>query len=127
MKETRLLVALPSRLCPPLHLIFSIHTHTTTASKQRFLLVAWDYTDPDALARRMAVRSDHLAGADVDKKTGMIISGGAILDSHVNGKMIGSSMIFQGDSEQEIRDRIARDPYVTGKVWEKWELFPYRE
>ncbi|RUS22099.1 hypothetical protein BC937DRAFT_90430 [Endogone sp. FLAS-F59071] len=102
-------------------------TASTMTSKQQFLLVAWDYTDADAPTRRMAVRPDHLAGAAADKKTGMIISGGAILDSHVNGKMIGSSMIFQGDSEQEIRDRIARDPYVTGKVWEKWELFPYRE
>ncbi|RUS34080.1 hypothetical protein BC938DRAFT_482434 [Jimgerdemannia flammicorona] len=113
-------VFLISRLLnfPPIYL-------TIPASKQQFLVIAYDYTDAEALARRLAVRPAHLALATEDKKAGLVLSAGAILDSHEGGKMIGSSIIFESDSEQEVHDHVARDPYVTGKVWERWEVLPY--
>ncbi|RUP51708.1 hypothetical protein BC936DRAFT_146398 [Jimgerdemannia flammicorona] len=100
-------------------------TASAIASKQQFLVIAYDYTDAEALARRLAVRPAHLALATEDKKAGLVLSAGAILDSHEGGKMIGSSIIFESDSEQEVHDHVARDPYVTGKVWERWEVLPY--
>lgn len=36
-------------------------------------------------------------------------------------------MICQAESEQELREKIAQDPYVVGKVWESWDIYPYRK
>lgn len=44
-----------------------------------------------------------------------------------NRKMVGSAMICLAESEEELREKIAQDPYVTGKVWEKWDIYPYRK
>ncbi|CAO3615007.1 unnamed protein product [Cunninghamella blakesleeana] len=94
--------------------------------KKQFIVLIHDYTDDQALERRMAVRQNHLDMAVEAHKTGDMLCGGAIFDSHENRKMIGSMMICQADSEEELRDRIANDPYVLGKVWERWTIYPYR-
>ena len=41
-------------------------------AKLTFMLYAPDYTDPDALSRRMAVRPKHLANADTLKGEGVL-------------------------------------------------------
>lgn len=40
--------------------------------------------------------------------------------------MIGSSMLLEADSEQQVWDRLNRDIYATAKVWnmEKAQLIP---
>lgn len=40
--------------------------------------------------------------------------------------MKGSMIIFEAESEEQVRESLAKDPYVADKVWEKWEIYPYR-
>lgn len=83
--------------------------------RKQFVVIIHDYTDDQALERRMAARQKHLDMAVEAHKTGYILCGGAIFDSHENRKMIGSVMICQADNEEELREKIANDPYVLGK------------
>ncbi|KAI9496307.1 hypothetical protein BDB00DRAFT_809907 [Zychaea mexicana] len=98
---------------------------TTTTAKKQFLVVIRDFKDDKALERRMASRDQHIAMAK-ESYPDYIACGGAIFDSHESRKMIGSAMICQAESEEELRERIAKDPYVVGKVWESWDIYPYR-
>ncbi|KAJ2958410.1 hypothetical protein NQZ79_g5971 [Umbelopsis isabellina] len=92
----------------------------------RFIFLAYDHTDPGALERRLAVRQEHLKEAVPDKRNGFILEGGAILDNHTSKNMIGSSMLIEAESEQAVWDRLRRDIYCTGNVWnmEKATLIP---
>ena len=56
----------------------------------QFVVTAFDYTDADALDRRLAHREQHLAGVRKLITEGRFLSGGAILDDA--GKMIGSTL-----------------------------------
>ncbi|KAI8150242.1 hypothetical protein BJV82DRAFT_14258 [Fennellomyces sp. T-0311] len=95
-----------------------------SSTKKQFLVVIHDFTDPEALERRMAARDKHIAMAKANHPE-YIVCGGAIFDSHETRKMIGSAMICQAESEEELRQKISQDPYVLGKVWEKWDIYPY--
>jgi uncharacterized protein YciI len=88
----------------------------------QFVLTALDYTDEDALARRLANREAHLAGAKKLVAEGKIISGGAIMDD--TGRMIGSTIHLDFPDRASLEAHLANDPYVTGKVWEKIEIRP---
>ena len=90
----------------------------------QFLVLADDYKDADALNRRLSVREEHLKRVRVDKTTGKFIIGGAKLST--DNKMIGSMLVVEFDTENEVRDWINKDPYVTGKVWEHIEVLPFR-
>jgi len=90
----------------------------------QFLLVAYDGTDPDALDRRMKVRPDHLERIAVMKKSGEFLLGGAILDE--NEKMIGSMIVYEFPDRQALDKRLEEEPYLTGGVWQKVEIRPYR-
>ena len=89
-----------------------------------FLVIAYDGTDPDALARRMAAREAHLAGARDLAAAGHMIEGGAILDE--SGTMIGSAAIVDFPSRADLDAWLERDPYVTQGVWQKIEIRPFR-
>ncbi|MGE0754132.1 MAG: YciI family protein [Alphaproteobacteria bacterium] len=81
----------------------------------QFLIIAYDYTDPDALNRRMAVREQHLALADANKHKGHAVYGIAILDSR--DKMIGSVMVMDYPNREALEEWLKDEPYVTGRVW----------
>ena len=85
-----------------------------------FLIVAHDFTDADALNRRLAVRQAHLDNARKAREQGQFIAGGAILD--ITGKMTGSTLYLRFPSRKELEDFLSNDPYVTGKVWDKMEI-----
>jgi hypothetical protein len=89
-----------------------------------FAVIAKDGTDPDAPARRMSVRAQHLQGIEPLVQNGTVLLGGALLNSA--GTMIGSLMLLQADSETEARAILERDVYVTGGVWQHFELHPFR-
>ncbi len=91
---------------------------------QQYILFGWDGTDENALERRMAVRPAHFKNAKRLKESGNFIFGGAILDD--KGKMIGSNMIMQFETRDELQQWLDTEPYITGKVWEKFELHPYK-
>jgi len=90
----------------------------------QFLLVAYDGTDSGALERRMKVREDHFKRITLLKKTGEFLFGGAILDE--NGKMIGSMIVYDFPDRQSLDDKLKDEPYLTGGVWEKTEIRPFR-
>ena len=91
---------------------------------QQFVLIAYDGTDADALSRRMTARPAHLENVRRLKAQGRFTEGGAILDE--GGRMIGSIMIVAFSSQDELNGWLANDPYVTGKVWERIQVQPYR-
>lgn len=82
----------------------------------QFVVTALDYTDADALNRRMAHREEHLAGVRQLIADGRFLSGGAILDD--DGKMIGSTLHLDFPTRADLDAQLRNDPYVSGKVWE---------
>ncbi|KAF9110400.1 hypothetical protein BGX27_006384 [Mortierella sp. AM989] len=78
-------------------------TSAASLTKKQFIVLARDYTDADALSRRLTVRPKHLVGANELKKSGTLELGGALLTDHSeSGTMIGSVMIFNAESMEEV-------------------------
>lgn len=90
-----------------------------------YVVHAYDYTDEQALERRMSVRERHLEGAKILKAGGHFVMGGALLSPE--GKMMGSMMVVDFDTESQMNEWLQNDPYVTGKVWEKIDVKPFRK
>ena len=91
---------------------------------EQYLVTAFDYTDENALERRMAARPAHLEGAKRLKANNQLVLAGAMLNEE--GKMTGSSMIVQFEKREELDAWLAEDPYVKEKVWEKVDVKPFR-
>jgi len=90
----------------------------------QFLLIAYDGTDPEALQRRLDVREEHLQKINRLKMAGEFLFGGAILDN--SGKMIGSMIVYEFPDRQVLDERLIDEPYITGRVWTKIEIQPFR-
>jgi uncharacterized protein len=90
----------------------------------QFLLLAYDGTDDGALQRRMKVREEHFSRITLRKKAGEFLLGGAILDD--SGKMIGSMIVYDFPDMQSMEESLKDEPYLTGGVWEKIEIKPFR-
>jgi len=90
----------------------------------QFLLVAYDGNDPDALERRMRIRQEHLGKIAILKKAGEMLFGGAILDD--DGRMIGSMVVYEFPDREALEKRLKEEPYITGGVWQKIEIHPFR-
>jgi hypothetical protein len=90
----------------------------------QFLLLAYDGNDPEALQRRLNVREEHLKKISRLKMAGEYLFGGAILDD--NDKMIGSMIVYEFPDRQSLDERLKDEPYITGDVWEKIEIQPFR-
>ncbi len=91
----------------------------------QYLVHAYDHTDPDALSRRMAVRADHLAGAARLKAGGQFIIGGALLSP--DGQMIGSMMLLDFETKEQLQAWQAHEPYIQHGVWKKIDIKPFRQ
>ena len=72
----------------------------------------------------MAVREDHLENVRRMKADGTFHLGGALLDPE--GRMIGSMMLVEFDDEAAVQDWLREEVYVTGRVWEKVDVKPFR-
>jgi uncharacterized protein YciI len=90
----------------------------------QYLVTAYDYTDTEALQRRMNVRPHHLDAAKDLKANGNYVLGGAILNE--DGKMIGSVMILQFETEEALEAWKQNEPYITQKIWESVDVKPFR-
>ena len=90
----------------------------------QYLITAFDGTNENALDHRMSVRPYHLESIKKMKENGNFIIGGAILND--NGKMIGSTIILQFEDPQELQNWIDSEPYIQQKVWEKFDVKPFR-
>ena len=90
----------------------------------QFLILAYDGTDPGALARRRAVRAEHFAGIKPMVERGELRAAGAILDDA--GNMVGSAVFADFPSRGELDAWLAREPYVRDGVWKTVEVKPFR-
>ncbi len=88
----------------------------------QFIVTGYDGKDDQALSRRMAVREAHLALGDKMRDAGKFLYAVAILDDNI--KLIGSVLICEFDSPEELDQWLKIEPYVTGKVWQKIEVQP---
>lgn len=90
----------------------------------RYAVIARDGTDPQAKARRLAVRPSHLERVAPFVERGRVLIGGAILDAA--GDMVGSVLLTDFASREEVEAWVAEDPYVTGGVWKEIEVLDFR-
>jgi uncharacterized protein len=90
----------------------------------QYLIIAHDGTDNEALDRRLKVRPSHFENARELKKQNSFITGGAILDD--TGKMVGSMMVMQFLTEDDLVYWMRHEPYITGNVWQSIEVKPFR-
>ncbi|QJD98023.1 hypothetical protein HH214_20155 [Mucilaginibacter robiniae] len=91
----------------------------------QYVITAYDYTDTEALQRRIDVRPHHLDKVKELKENGNFIAGGAILNA--DGKMIGSVMMVQFESDEALEAWKNNDPYVLQKVWETIDVKPFKQ
>lgn len=102
----------------------------------RYIVIAEDYSDAGANARRFEVRERHLEQAQNGKRVGRIELGGALLRkdfSEIDEElgpgphMAGSVLVVLAESIQDVKDRVMKDEYVQGRVWdvEKIKIFPF--
>ncbi len=82
-----------------------------------FLVIGRD--GADAAERRQAQRQAHLEGAKKLKEEGKLLYAVAMIE---NGKMVGSVMVFNFETEAAFNEWKDNEPYVTGKVWESVEV-----
>lgn len=90
----------------------------------QYLVTGYDYTDEGAFERRMNIRPHHLDGAKSLKENGNYVLGGAILNDE--GKMIGSVMVLQFESEEGLEAWKQSEPYITQKIWETVDVKPFK-
>jgi uncharacterized protein YciI len=90
----------------------------------QYLVTAYDYTDTGAFDRRMGVRPHHLDGVKELKQNGNYVIGGAMLDDE--GRMVGSTMIVQFETDEELQAWLKREPYITQKIWESYDIKPFK-
>jgi uncharacterized protein YciI len=86
----------------------------------QFLVVAYDGTDEGALERRLKVREAHLKSAQEMYDTGKWLYATAILND--DGKMIGSMIVCEFTSRDELEQWLKEEPYVVGNVWQQIEV-----
>ena len=89
-----------------------------------FIAIARDGTDDLAPSRRAAVREKHLEGIAPLVEAGTVQLGGAMLSD--SGEMIGSVMLIQAPTLEEVRAMLKRDIYMTHGVWQSLEITPFR-
>jgi uncharacterized protein YciI len=90
----------------------------------QFLLLAYDGNDSEAQERRLKFRQGHLEKIERLKKTGEFLFGGAILND--SGQMIGSMIVYDFPDRLSLDERLKDEPYITGGVWERIEIKPFR-
>ncbi|KAI8615753.1 hypothetical protein BC830DRAFT_1121085 [Chytriomyces sp. MP71] len=98
---------------------------TTPAARAQFLLVAKDFVDAEAPARRLAVRQRHLDRASAAKLDGHVLVGGATLAADEK-TMNGSMLVLEFASFDHAKEWVEADVYVTGRVWQSYSLQPFR-
>lgn len=89
-----------------------------------YLVIARDGSAEGTLERRREVRDQHLAEIGPLVTDGTISLGGAILDA--SGNPMGSAILIEADSEDDVRAILERDVYRTEGVWETFEIYPFR-
>jgi len=104
---------------------------TTSGPILEWMVIAPDFDG--ALEKRLSVRPKHLEGLSSDPDT-FWLWGGAMLEEPIKEgdtnppKMKGSAMLVGARSKEEVVERLKKDVYVTGQVWdwEKVQIIPFK-
>jgi hypothetical protein len=88
------------------------------------IIIGRDGSDAGALERRMQVREAHMRGVDELVQQKRLLYAAAMLDDA--GAMIGSIMIVDFASREELDRYLEKEPYVTGNVWQSIDVTPCR-
>lgn len=86
----------------------------------QFLVVATDSTDDDAPARRLRARDEHRALIAKLKDAGVFKTGGPTLDADEH--IIGSAVIVDFPSREELEAYLRIEPYVVQGVWQEIKI-----
>ena len=86
----------------------------------QYLVIGRDGKDEKAQERRQAVRQAHIDLGEKLRLSGTMWYGAALWDDQKN--MIGSMLVMDFPSEEELNAWLDNEPYVTAKVWEKVEI-----
>ena len=84
----------------------------------QFIINAYD--GENMLEKRMEVRPRHLEGMDRLGKH-VVCAGGRLNDE---GKPVGSVMVMDFDSREQLDEYLKAEPYITEHVWEKVDVEP---
>ncbi|CAI6338284.1 unnamed protein product [Periconia digitata] len=106
-------------------------SNSAAAPLQEWLVIAPDHKG--ALEKRLSARPQHLEGLKADHEKFWLF-GGAMLEEPIKEgdtnppKMSGSVMLIGAKTKEEVVERLKRDKYVTGEVWdwEKVQIFPFK-
>ncbi|KAF8893939.1 hypothetical protein BD779DRAFT_1669454 [Infundibulicybe gibba] len=101
---------------------------TVTATPQRFIVYAPDKTEEGTFQHRLSVRPDHVKTFKQHVENGVIRVGGILLSPDAEKKMIGSMLIVEAESIDEVRKIVEADIYYTAGVWdrEKMVILPFQ-
>jgi uncharacterized protein YciI len=90
----------------------------------QYLVLAYDCTDREAPARRLATRLAHFDGIKPMIEKGEIRAAGAILDDE--GNMVGSVVFTEFLDRAALDSWLEREPYMRQGVWHSVEVRPFR-
>jgi uncharacterized protein YciI len=87
----------------------------------QFIVIAYDGYDEGALARRMAVREEHLKlGRELHAAGKWLYAAGILNDA---GDLIGSMIVCEFASREKMQQEwLGREAYIKGKVWQKIDI-----
>jgi uncharacterized protein YciI len=85
-----------------------------------FALVAHDR--PNAVARRMELRPDHLKHLEALGDT-LVLAGPFIAE---NGDMVGSIVVIEAETLDAAKQSFARDPFMTGDLFDSITIKPWK-
>jgi len=89
----------------------------------QYIVLAYDYLDPESYNRRINARPAHLELAEEMHHSGKWLFASAILNQE--GKMAGSMIVCEFESEEEVKTYwFDREPYIQQDVWETIEIIP---
>ncbi|EQB89633.1 uncharacterized protein YciI [Clostridium punense] len=88
----------------------------------QFLVTGYDGKDENALERRLTYREEHLALAASMKESKNFLCAAALVDE--KEQMIGSVLMVDFPSREDLDKWLAMEPYVKGNVWQTIEVKP---
>ncbi|KAH7355596.1 hypothetical protein BKA66DRAFT_446431 [Pyrenochaeta sp. MPI-SDFR-AT-0127] len=104
---------------------------SASAPLQEWLVILPDHVG--ALDKRLAVRGEHLEGLKADRDDFWLWGGAMLEEPIVPGdtnppKMKGSAMLIGAKSKEEVVERLQKDVYTKGEVWDfsKVQIIPFK-
>lgn len=83
----------------------------------QYLIIAYD--NEGAIDKRMEARPAHIEGTQKLMSEGKIVSACAMIEEDM---MVGSSVLTNFDTEEELNTWLENEPYVKAGVWNMDEL-----